>query len=154
MPIIEGWIDISAQRQAVWDLMCDVPRYSEFGNMTDVAVLATEGEFGEGSVYSETGKVAGIKSTTEWTVIRFDPPAEQTHVGEGSSMRIELTWTLAEIDSGTRASHVVDFKMMPRLRPLGVVLEALFVTRMMTKEMETIRGALKRIAETESGSDG
>lgn len=89
--------------------------------MTDVATLVSEGEFCEGSVYSETGKVAGMKSTTEWTVTHFDPPAEQTHVGEDSSMHVELTWTLAEIDSGTRASHVVEFKMMPVFRPLGVL---------------------------------
>jgi ribosome-associated toxin RatA of RatAB toxin-antitoxin module len=154
MPIIEGSIDISASRQAVWDLMSDVPRYPEFGNMTDVATMITEGEFGEGSVYSETGKVAGMKSTTEWTVTRFAPPSEQTHIGKDSSIHIDLMWTLAEIESGTRASHVVEFKMMPGFRPLGVLLEALFVTRMMTKEMETVRGDLKHIAETEASTGG
>lgn len=130
--------------------MCDVSRYPEFGNMTDVATLVSEGDFGEGSVYSETGKVAGMNSTIEWTVTHFDPPAVQTHVGEDSSMRVELTWTLTETETGTNAAHVAEFTMMPSFRPLGVVLEALFVTRMMTNEMRAIRGDLKRIAETES----
>jgi hypothetical protein len=44
--------------------------------------------------------------------------------------------------------------MMPSFRPLGVLLEALFVTRMMTKEMETVRGDLKHIAETEASTGG
>ena len=153
MPRIEGSVDISASRQAVWDLMSDVTRYPEFGNMTDTATMITEGELGEGSKYSETGKVAGMKSTTEWTITHFNPPAEQTHVGEDGSIHIDLTWTLTEIDSGTRASHVLEFKMMPAFRPLGALLEALFVTRMMIKEMETVRGDLKRIAESEASTD-
>ena len=151
MPLIEGSVDISAPRQAVWNLISDISRYSDIGRMADEAVLVSEGDFGEGSVYSETGKVAGMKSTSEWTVTHFDPPAVQTHVGGESSMHGELTWTLDEIDAGTtRASLVVKFTMMPKFRPLGVVLEWLFVTRMMTKELGHIRSDLKRIAEAES----
>ncbi len=151
MPLIEGSVDISASRQAVWDLICDVSRYPEIGNMADETVLISEGSFGEGSVYSETGKVALMKSTSEWTVSRFDPPVIQTHVGGDRSMRGELTWTLDEIAPGTtRASLVAEFTMMPKFRPLGVVLEWLFVKRMMTREIGHIRAGLKRIAEAES----
>jgi hypothetical protein len=65
MPIIKGSVDIGAPRQAVWDLMCDVSRYSEFGNITDEAHMVSDGEFGRGSVYSESGKVAGMKYKSE-----------------------------------------------------------------------------------------
>ena len=151
MPFIEGSVDISAPRQAVWDLISDVRRYPEIGNIAEEVVLVSEGDFGEGSVYAETGRIAGMKSTSEWTVSRFDPPAVQTHVGGDTSMHGELTWTLDEIDAGsTRATQVVEFKVMPKFRPLGVVFEWLFVTRMMTKEMGHIRDDFKRIAEAES----
>ncbi len=155
MPVIKGSVDISAPRQAVWDMLCDVSRYPEFGSITESVAMVSDGDFGEGSVYSESGKVAGMKSTSEWTVTRFDPIAEQVHVGEESTMHIELTWTLAEIDSeNTRATQVVDLTMMPKFRPLGIALEALFVTRMLTKEMESLRGDFKRIIEAESGKEG
>jgi len=154
MPEIAGFVDISAPRQAVWNLLSDVGRYTEFGTITDVATLVSEGEFGDGSVYTESGKIAGMKSESEWTVTRFAPPSEQIHVGKESSMEAELTWTLDEIDVGTtRATQVLDFKMMPGFRPLGVLLEAVFATRFMTQEMERIRQDLKRIAERESGTE-
>ncbi len=154
MPIIEGSIDIAAPRQAVWDLMCDVSRYSEFGNITDEAVMVSDGEFGEGSKYSESGKIAGMKYNTAWTVTQFDPISKQVHIGEESTMHIELTWTLAEIDAGnTRASQVVDVTMMPRFRPLGVLIEKVFVVRKMTKELAALRDDMKRIAEAETTSD-
>jgi len=152
MPVIEGSIDIAAPRQAVWDLMCDVSRYSEFGNVTEEAVPTSDGEFGMGSTYTESGKVAGMKYNAEWTVTHFDRISKQVHIGEESSMHIELTWTLEELDArNTRATQVVDVNMMPKFRPLGILLEKLFVTRMMTKQLIDLRRDIKRIAEAESG---
>ena len=63
-------VDIAVPRQSVWDLLCDVARYSEFGTITDEVRLVSNSEFGEGSVYTESGKVAGMKSNSEWTVTR------------------------------------------------------------------------------------
>jgi hypothetical protein len=154
MPTIEGSVDIRAPRQVVWDLMSDVSRYSEFGNITDEAQLVSDGAFGEGSVYSESGKVAGMKYQTEWTVTHFDPISKQVHFGVESSMQLELTWTLAEIDAqNTRATQVVNVTMMPRFRPLGVLIEKLFVTRKMTKDLEVLRDDFKRIAEADAAAN-
>ena len=151
MPSIEASVDISASRQVVWDLISDVGRYPEMGNIAEEAVVVSEGDFGKGSVYSETGRIAGMRSTSEWTVSRFDSPAVQTHVGGDSSMYGELTWTLHELGAGvTRVTQNAEFKVLPKFRPLGVALEWLFITRMMTKEMGHIRDDLKRIAEAES----
>lgn len=154
MPIIEGSVDIAAPRQVVWDLMCDVSRYSEFGNVTVEAVLVSEGEFGKGSMYSESGKVAGMKYNAEWTVTHFDPISKQVHFGEESTMHMELTWILEEIDAhNTKATQIFDVKMMPKFRPLGVLLEKLFVTRIMTKQLAEVREDFKRIAENEANSN-
>ena len=154
MAIINGSIDIRAPRQVVWDLMCDVSRYSEFGNITDEAHIVSDGPFGKGSVYLESGKVAGMKYESEWTVTHFDPISVQVHVGVESSMELELTWTLAEIDAeNTRATQVVNVTMMPKFRPLGVLLEKAFVTRKMTNDLAILRQDIKRIAEEESSTD-
>jgi len=154
MAIIKGSVDIRAPRQVVWDLMCDPSRYSEFGNITDEAHIVSDGPFGEGSVYLESGKVAGMKYKTEWTVTHFDPISVQVHVGVESSMELELTWTLDEIDAeNTRAIQVVNVTMMPKFRPLGVLLEKLFVTRKMTNSLVLLREDFKRIAEDESSTN-
>jgi hypothetical protein len=69
-------------------------------------------------------------------------------------MHIELTWTLAEIDAeNTRATQVVNVTMMPKFRPLGVLIEKLFVTRKMTKDLAVLREGLKRIAEAGSSTN-
>lgn len=154
MATIQGSVDIAAPRQAVWDVMSDVSRYSELGSFTDEAVMVSDGKLGEGSVYSETGKIAGMKYNSEWTVTEFDPVSRQVHVGVESSMRIEVTWDLVEIDAeNTKAFQVVELTMMPKFRPLGVLLEKLFVTRMMTKALVDLRENLKRIAEAEKDSN-
>jgi hypothetical protein len=151
VPIIEASIQISAPRQVIWDLISDVTRYPEMGNIAEEAHMVTPGDVGEGSVYSETGRIAGVKSTGEWTISRFDSPEAQTHVGGDSSMSGELTWTLEELSpESTMVSQKVEFTAFPKLRPIGVVLESLFLTRMMTREMGRIRDDLKRLAEAES----
>ena len=53
------------QQQAVWDLVSDVQRYPQIGNIAEEVVLLDEGVLGKGSVYSETGRIAGMKSTNE-----------------------------------------------------------------------------------------
>jgi carbon monoxide dehydrogenase subunit G len=151
MPTLEGSIQISAPRQIVWDLISDVTRYPEMGNIAEEAHMVTHGDVGEGSVYSETGRIAGMKSTGEWTISRFDPPAVQTHVGGDSSMAGELTWTLTELGPEmTEVSQQVEFTAFPQFRPVGMLLEPLFLTRLMDKEMGRIRDDIKRIAEAES----
>jgi hypothetical protein len=106
--------------------MCDVSRYSEFGNITENAHTVSDGDFGKGSVYSESGKAAGMKYNSEGTVTHFDPISWQVHFGVESSMHIVVEWTLAEIDAeNTRATQVVNVTMMPNFRPLGVLIEKL-----------------------------
>ena len=154
MATIQGSVDIAAPRQAVWDVMSDVSRYSELGSFTDEAIMVSDGELCKGSVYSETGKIAGMKYNSEWTVTEFDPVSRQVHVGVESSMRIEVTWDLVESDAeNTKAFQVVELTMMPKFRPLGILLEKSFVTRMMTKGLVDLRENLKRIAEAEKDSN-
>jgi carbon monoxide dehydrogenase subunit G len=151
MPTLEGSIQVSAPRQTVWDLISDVTRYPEMGNIAEEAHMVTPGAVVEGSVYSETGRIAGMKSTGEWTISHFDPPEQQTHVGGDSSMSGELTWTLTELGPElTEVGQHVEFTAVPQFRPVGALLEWLFLTKMMAREMGHIRDDIKRIAEAES----
>jgi hypothetical protein len=42
-----------------------------------------------------------MKSKSEWTITRFDPPREVVHAGKESSMSAEATWTFEEVGSGS-----------------------------------------------------
>lgn len=148
MPLDEGSVQIAAPRQAVWDLLADPRRHSELGTFVAEATVVTEGEVREGTVYRERSGPGFMKSESEWTITRFDPPRELVHTSQESSMAAEATWTLEEVDSqSTRVSQALDFEMMPRFRPLGRLLEAVFATRSMQKQTARMLQDLKRIAE-------
>ena len=50
-------------------------------------------------------------------------------------MAAEATWTLEEMDSlTTRVTQALDFEVMPRFRPLGRLVEAVFARRMIQRE--------------------
>ncbi len=69
-------------------------------------------------------------------------------------MQLELTWPLDEIDAqNTRATQVVNVTMMPKFRPLGILIEKLFVIRKMTNELEALRDDFKRTAEAEAAAN-
>lgn len=68
-------------------------------------------------------------------------------------MAAEATWTLEEADSeSTRVTQALDFEMMPRFRPLGKLLEAVFARRLMQRETARMLRDIKRIAEAPAGA--
>lgn len=115
MARIEGSVEIAAPRQAVWDLLADPSRHTEFGTFVAEVRLVTEGEVREGTVYRERSGPAFMKSWSEWTVTRFDPPRELVHASKEKPMTAVGTWTLTEVGSGsTRVTQVLDSQLMPR----------------------------------------
>jgi hypothetical protein len=81
-------------------------------------------------VYRERSGPGFMKSESEWTVTRFDPPHELVHASADPSMPAEATWTLEEVDvRSTKVTQALGFEMLPRFRPLGRLLEAAFAKR-------------------------
>jgi hypothetical protein len=94
-----------------------------------------------------------MKSESEWTISRFDPPRELAHTSEERSMTAEATWTLEEVDArSTRVTQALDFEMMPRFRPLRRLLEAVFAKRMSNRETTRMLQDVKRIAESRAAT--
>ena len=151
MPLVEDSIEIAAPRQAVWDLLADPRRHTELGAFVAEVTVVTEGEVREGTVYRERGGPGFMKSESDWATTRFDPPRELVHTGmtgKEGAMAAVATWTLEEVDSrSTRVSQTLGFELMPGLRPLGRVLEAVFARRMIQRETARMLHDLKRVAE-------
>ncbi len=148
MPLVEDSVHIVAPQQAVWDLLADPRRHTELGTFVAEVTVVTEGEVREGTVYRERSGPGFMKSESEWTITRFDPPRELVHTSKESSMAAEGTWTLEEVDSrSTRVTQALDFEMFPGFRPLGRLLESVFARRLSQRETARMLGDLKRIAE-------
>lgn len=149
MARVEGSVEIAASRQAVWDLLADPTKHTELGTFVEEVKLVTEGEVREGTVYRERSGPGFMKSESEWTITKFNPPRELVHVSKEKSMTAEAIWTLTEVGSGsTRVTQVLDFQMMPRFRTLGRLFEVLFATRMTQRETYRMMQDTKRIAES------
>lgn len=152
---MEGSVEIAAPRQAVWNVISDPSRHTEFGTFVREVRLVSEGELGEGTVYREKSGPGFMKSAGEWTITAFDPPNRLVHTQKESSMTAEATWTLEQIDSGsTRLTQILEFEAMPRFRPLGRLLETLVANRLAERETARMLQDIKRIAETEAGQEG
>jgi carbon monoxide dehydrogenase subunit G len=153
MARVEGSVEIAAPRQAVWDLLADPSRHTEFGSFVAEVRLVTQGGPRQGTVYRERSGPAFMKSESEWTITRFDPPREMVHASKERAMAGEATWTLTEGgDGSTRVTQVLDFQMMPRFRTLGRLLEAAFA-KLAQRETDRMLQDIKRIAEAQaSGS--
>jgi hypothetical protein len=139
---------LRSPRQVVWDLLADPKRHTELGTFVAEVTVITPGEVREGSVYRERSGPGFMKSESEWTITKLESPRQLIHESKEKSTIATATWTLSELGpEATRATQVLDFEMMPRLRILGRLLEGLFAIRMTQKETQRMLQDLKRLAE-------
>lgn len=148
MPTVEASVEIAAPRSIVWELIADPTRHTEFGTFVAEVVLASPAPVGRGTVYHERAGPGFMKSKSQWTITEFDPPRRLVHEGKEPSMNSRFTWTLEEVGpTSTRLSQAGEFVMMPGLRALGRVLEAVAGRRMLERETKRMLEDMKRIAE-------
>lgn len=133
---------------ALWDLVNDFDRMTEWVTFADELTYLSDGEVGEGTVYREYGGVGPISSESEWEIIEFEPPSRQVHRGDLGIMQPELTMTFEPVDGGTKFTQSMTYRALPRGRPLGWLLEKLVITRSLRSGLRETQSNLKRLAET------
>ena len=149
MPVVTASIDIAVPPEVVFDFVADAPRIPEYVRFV-YDVFEVRGEpIGVGTVIREHTKPGPIKTITEWTIAEFDRPHRQVWEGHQGDMVMTLTKTIEPRDVGSRYTQVMDYRYLPKLRPLGWLLEKLVVTRAMEKEFALITQGIKRIVEHE-----
>lgn len=111
MARVEGSVEIAAPREVVWAILADPRRHSDLGTFVAEVTITTTEEVGEGTVYRERSGPGFMKSASEWTITKFDPPREVVHETREKSMTARAVWTLSEPRAGS--THV---DSNPRLR--------------------------------------
>ncbi len=147
MPQVRGSIDIAAPRTVVWDKMNEAERWPEWVAFTDRMVEIPD-EIGVGSTYREYGGPGKMKSESEWKITEFQSYDRLVQVGDLGPMKPELTMTFEDTAEGTRYHQVIEFRMFPRFRPLGVLLETLFVKRLFQSGLDQSLEDFKQLVES------
>ncbi|MDX1616415.1 MAG: SRPBCC family protein [Candidatus Promineifilaceae bacterium] len=149
MPRVEFIEHIDAPAQKVWDFISNLDRVPEWVTLTKEMHFVSDRPPKEGTVYRELTEVAGFATETEWRISAFDPPHRQVHETEETMLSAVLTMAVEPEGDGARLLHRSNFKMMPKVRPLGWLIERLFGQPITESELsQTVQNA-KRIIEAE-----
>ena len=147
MAKIEIITAVQASRQKIWDFVSDPKQYPEWIHFVREVFGITDFPLKKGAVYYERAKPGPVETVSKWIVTEFDPPKRQVHIGEETAMSYRLTIELERLgENMTQWRHTLEFRALPRFRPLGVVIEKL-LHRKMHKELERVVGAGKDIIE-------
>lgn len=149
MPKLSVQTDIDVPREQLWDFVNDFDRMTDWVTFAEELTYLSDGEIGVGTVYKESGGIGPISTESEWEITCFDPPERQVHVGDLGIMQPELTMLFEEREAGTRFTQSMEFRVFPRVRPLGWLLETLFIKRAMRSGLQETQANLKRIVESE-----
>ena len=149
MPRVESSVVVEAPPERVWAFVSDVGRCPEWVTFADEMRHVDEGDPGEGFRYVEYGGLGPIRSESEWAIVEFDPPRRQVHVGDMGIMKPELTITVEPEGEGTRWTQTVAFEALPRLRPVGWLLERLVIRRGMARGLERTMEVGRALVERE-----
>lgn len=147
MARVQSTVLIEADPEHVWEVITDTDRWAEWVTFTDEVTDVSDRPFGEGTVYREKGGPGPLSFESEWHVTEFDPPRRQVHRGDLGIMEPVLTFELDPVDGYTRVHQTIEFEVLPQARPLGVLLERLFVRWMMQRGLDATIRNLKRVAE-------
>ena len=155
MQRIEHSVVVEAPPKRVWAFVSDVGRCPEWVTFADEMRHVDDGEPGEGFRYVEYGGFGPMKGESEWQVVEFDPPRRQVHVGDMGAVAAELTIAVESEGEGTRWTQVVEFEALPRLGPVGWLLERLVVRRPMARGLaRTMRAGTELVEREERAAAG
>lgn len=145
----EASIHIDAPPEVVFDLVADAPRIPEYVKFVRDVFDVTPGPVRAGTTLKEHAKPGPFPVITNWRIDRFNRPEQQVWVGHQADMEMTLTKYMSAEDGGTRYRQVMEYRMLPRFRPLGWLLEKLVVARKMEIEFSKINTSIKCILEEE-----
>lgn len=137
---------IQATPERIFDFVCDIDRWTEWDTFAEEILEASDRPLVAGSTYVEKEG----KNSSSWTVTEFDRPRRQVHVGQVpviGTLTVEMD--LLPGDGGTDFRHVVSYRVMPGpLRPLGWLLEKVYVNRYALTGMKKTAANAKRLIES------
>lgn len=140
---------IETTPEQIFDFVCDIDRWPEWDAFADEILSASERPLVAGSTYRERSG----RDESDWKVVEFERPHRQVHVGDVPFLGpVTVEMTLHPVEDGTEFEHAISYRVMPRLRPLGWLIERLYVDRYALKGMRRTRDDAKRLIESEAAS--
>ncbi len=151
MASIRSTAEIGAPAQKVWDFVCDLQRIPEWVGNTLEMLSVSEGPTGSGTTYRERSRIVGPwKAPTEWRITTFDPPQRQVHEGSlpmGGSATLDIS--LEPAGEGSSITVMMEVGYAPLLRPVGALLDTLFMQRSLQADFDRNVQSLKKLVERE-----
>lgn len=139
---------IEAPPEEVFDFVCDIGRWTEWDAFADEILWTSDAPLRAGSTYKER---EGKDGESTWRVTEFDRPRRQVHVGDVPFLgEITVEMDLLPRDGGTDFRHAISYEVLPRFRPLGWLIERVYVDRYARKGMDQTHAAAKRLTESDS----
>ena len=151
MPQINVTEHIAAPPAVVWAFISDLHRVPEWVIGTKKMLSVSTAETEQGTEYRELSQVGFLTSETTWRVMTFRAPHVQMHECRSAMGNVTLTMTVEPAGNGTRIRHVTEYRLMPHVRPLGRLLEALLHRRTADDMHRSVQQA-KQIIEQEYGA--
>lgn len=148
MPKVKIEKHIKASPEKVWGFISDIEKAPVWVVVMQSLVESTHNPVQEGTIYRERSKIGPKESVTEWKVTRFDPPNIQVHKCEEPDFKAILTMRIANNMDGTSTlMHTTEYQLMPKFRPLGWLLETVFIKRLMRQNLDTSVNNCKELIE-------
>ena len=147
MPEITRQVKINAPREKTWEILADWGAVSNWAPTITESHTTTEAKRGVGSIrscdHTQMGNIEEeIVAWEEGTSLSYD-------VIKGLPMPMKSlnnTWSISAEGDGSVVTLTMDFGM--KFGPLGALMAALAVRRMMNKEMGLTLAGLKQYVET------
>ncbi|MDZ7694298.1 MAG: SRPBCC family protein [Balneolaceae bacterium] len=148
MPRVEIGKVINAPQQQVWEFISDIERAPEWVVVMKSLEETTENPVQQGTVYRESSKIGPKESETEWRITRYDAPHIQVHECREPDFRATLTMRVEGNGDGTSTLfHATEYQLMPKFRPLGWLVETLFIKKLMHKNLHQSVDNCKQLIE-------
>ena len=150
MPLIELESAINAPIERVFDLARSIDAHTHSTSQTGERAIAgcTTGLIGMGDTVTWEARHFGVRQQLTVRITAFDRPrmfSDEMVSGAFKSMRHTHSFAA----EGTKTKMTDQFEFTAPLGMLGRIAELAFLTRYMTRFLETRNRALKRMAESE-----
>ena len=138
---------IDAPPKEVWDYISDIKTAPEWVVVMQALVESTHNPVQMGTVYKERSKVGPKESETTWHVTRFEEQKIQVHECNEKDFKAILTMWIEPNGDSTKLYHTTEYELITGFRPLGWLVENLFVHKSMIKNLNDSVENCKRLIE-------
>lgn len=152
MPTARASIHVEATPKEVFDFVSDPWRIPEYVSLVLEILDVSEGQLGVGTKITERAKPGPVPVTTHWEIIEYEPPHRHVWRGRQVDMEMTLTKQISAEGSGARYEQWMEYRYLPRARPLGWLLEKLILNRAVQKSFDQVVTGIKTTVETERQS--